>query len=177
MFAKVFSQIFDSSISVNYQTRHVFMDMLVLADSDGVVDMTLDAIARRTNVPLETVTAAISDLSEADKDSRTPDEDGRRIIPIDQRRSWGWQIVNYAHYRSIRDEEARREYWRDYKRSEREAKRSKSGKKKKPKIKADKSMLPPASEKLPKNGKMDTLAPPEELHKGSFEQWRNGERF
>ena len=128
MFCKVFQQIFDSSIAVNCRTRHVFMDLLVLADSDGVVDMTVDAISRRTNVPMEEVETAIHELSEPDEASRTPDEDGRRLLPIDERRKWGWQIVNYAKYRAIRDEQARREYWRSYKKTERESKRSKKKK-------------------------------------------------
>jgi hypothetical protein len=123
MFAKVFSQIFDSSIADNYQHRHVFMDLLVLADSDGVVDMTHEAIARRTNVPVDAVRAAIEALSAPDERSRTAAEDGRRLLPLDTSRAWGWQLVNYHHYRAIRDEESRREYMRDYRRKEREAKR------------------------------------------------------
>lgn len=74
MFAKVFGQIFDSTIADNYQTRHVFMDLLVLADSDGVIDMTSGAIARRTNVPLEMVESALKELGEPDRGSRTPGE-------------------------------------------------------------------------------------------------------
>lgn len=129
MFAKIFSQIFDSSLADNFEHRHVFMDLLVLADSDGVVDMTAEAIARRTNVPLERVTNAIVALSAPDPRSHSPGEDGRRLLPIDERRPWGWQIVNYHHYRQIRDEESRREYFRTYRQKEREAKRSKRAKK------------------------------------------------
>jgi hypothetical protein len=114
VFAKVFSQIFDSSISANYLTRLVFEDMLVLADSDGVVDMTADALARRTNVPVEIVQRGIEELSQPDPESRTPDEDGRRIVLLDSHRTWGWRIVNYGHYRGIRNEETRREYMRTY---------------------------------------------------------------
>jgi ribosomal protein L44E len=125
MFAKIFSQIFDSSIAENHTHRHVFMDLLVLADSDGVVDMTVEAIARRTNVPLASVQEAITALSTPDPASRTPDEQGRRLLPINESRAWGWQIVNYHHYRAIRDEEKRREYFRDYRRKERESKRPK----------------------------------------------------
>lgn len=125
MFAKIFSQIFDSTIANNYQHRHVFMDLLVLGDSDGVLDMTAEAIARRTNVPLDQIKAAISALCEPDAESRTPGDDGRRLLPLDPNRSWGWQIVNYHHYRKIRDEEGRREYFREYRKKEREAKRPK----------------------------------------------------
>jgi hypothetical protein len=119
VFAKIFSQIFDSSISSDHVVRHVFMDLLVLADRDGVVDMTLDAISRRTNVPEEMVAHAIAELMKDDRKSRSHEEGGRRLIPIDSHRDWGWQIVNYEHYRNIRDEEARRTYFRDKQREHR----------------------------------------------------------
>lgn len=99
--------------------RHVFMDLLVLADRDGVVDMTTDAISRRTNVPEEAIIRAIAELSKPDRKSRSHQEDGRRLILLDSHRDWGWQIVNYEHYRNIKDEEARRTYFRDKQREHR----------------------------------------------------------
>ena len=128
MFAKIFSQIFDSSISADYMTRHIFMDLLVLADRDGVVDMTTDAIARRTNVPEEMIVRAIAQLVRPDPRSRSQEEDGCRLVAIDSHRDWGWQIVNYEHYRNIRDEEARRTYFRDKKREQRSNKTAPSPK-------------------------------------------------
>jgi len=122
VFAKIFSQIFDSSISSDYIVRHTFMDLLVLADRDGVVDMTTDAISRRTNVPEEMIVHAIAKLAAPDAQSRSHEEDGCRLVPIDSHRSWGWQIVNYEHYRNLRDEEARRAYFRDAKREQRSKK-------------------------------------------------------
>ena len=119
MFAKVFFQIFESSISDDYLVRHVFMDLLVLSDEDGVVDKTSKAISRITNVPLEVVEMAISKLCAPDPQSRTPDHDGRRLVLIDENRDWGWKIVNYLKYRQIRDEEARRISNRSYKRDQR----------------------------------------------------------
>lgn len=127
VFAKIFAQIFDSSISADYVVRHVFMDLLVLADRDGVVDMTLDAISRRTNVPEEIVAHAIAELMKPDRASRSHEEDGARIVLLDSHRDWGWQIVNYDHYRQIRDEESRRAYFRDKKREQRLSKKSTSG--------------------------------------------------
>lgn len=114
MFAKVFAQIFDSTIAENYQHRHVFMDLLVLADVDGVVNMTVEAIARRTNAPLDLVSEAIEALTLPDPHSQNREHDGRRLIPIEEGRGWGWRIVSYHHYRAIRDEEQRRQYHRDY---------------------------------------------------------------
>jgi hypothetical protein len=34
------------------------------------------------------------------------------LVPLDAKRDWGWHIVNYGHYRKIKDEEARRSYFR-----------------------------------------------------------------
>lgn len=113
MFAKVFSQIFDSSIAEDWQVRHVFEDLMKLADMKGVVDMTVEAIARRTNMPLDIVARAISELEKPDPRSRTRDYEGRRIIPIDPERGWGWLLVNYEYYRSLASEEQRREKTRN----------------------------------------------------------------
>lgn len=95
------------------------MDLLVLADSDGVVDMTPEAISRRSNVPIDQVIKYIEELQQPDPLSRSKMEEGKRIVSIDPERGWGWKVVNYQHYRRIRDEEARRSYFRDAKRKQR----------------------------------------------------------
>ena len=109
MFAKIFAQIFDSSIAEDWQTRLVFEDFLKLADINGVVDMTREAIARRTNVPLDIINRGITELEKPDARSRNPDHNGVRIIRLDDHRDWGWHIVNYMHYRGIASEDQRRE--------------------------------------------------------------------
>ena len=109
MYAKVFAQIFDSSIAEDYRVRLVFEDFLKLANIDGVVDMTQEAIARRTNVPLDVVIHGIAELEKPDPKSRSNAEDGRRIIRLDDHRDWGWFIVNYQRYRQMVTDEQRRE--------------------------------------------------------------------
>jgi hypothetical protein len=99
MFCKIFSQIFDSSIADDPHVRRMFMDVLVLADEEGTVDMTPGAIAARTRLPIEEVTRCIAALEAADPMSRTPDMEGRRLIRLDQSRPWGWKIVNFRKYR------------------------------------------------------------------------------
>lgn len=108
MFAKVFEQIFDSSIAEDYQVRLVFEDMLTLADIDGVVDKTPEALARRTNVPIEIIKKAIAVLESPDPRSRRSEAEGRRLVRLDDHRDWGWLIVNYKYYRDIASEEQRR---------------------------------------------------------------------
>lgn len=109
MYAKVFSQIFDSSIADDYKLRHFFMDLLVLADINGVVDMTPTAIAGRTRIPLEEVKGYLTALEKPDSESRTPEHEGRRIVRLDEHRTWGWCILNYHKFRAIASEEQRRE--------------------------------------------------------------------
>jgi len=113
MFAKIFTQIFDSSIVEQPEVRFTFMDLLVLCDANGVVDMTHEAIARRTNRPIEVVRESIATLEAPDTRSRTPDSDGRRLIRLDAHRDWGWFIVNYERFRMTASEEQRREKTRD----------------------------------------------------------------
>lgn len=119
MYVKMFAQILDSSIAEDYLVRLVFEDLLLLADAEGLVDMTLSAVSRRTNVPLEIVTRGIEKLSEPDRSSRSLKEEGRRIVLIDPQRPWGWRIVNYLDYRGIRDGADRKEYFRERKREQR----------------------------------------------------------
>ena len=109
MFGKIFEQIYDSSIAEDWTVRTVFQDFIVLADINGVVDRTPEAISRRTNVPIEVVKAAIAQLESPDPRSRSPDENGARIVRLDEHRDWGWMIVNYQRFREIASDEQRRE--------------------------------------------------------------------
>jgi hypothetical protein len=120
-FGKIFQQIFESSIARHYQTRHIFMDMVVLGWPKGLIDMTYDAIARRINVPVDLVVVAINELEQPDPISRTPKSNGARLARLTNLdgtpRAWGWQIVNYELYRDLRPETLvkrdRRQYFRD----------------------------------------------------------------
>lgn len=95
--------------------------LVILADKHGVVDMTAAAIARRTTIPVEIIEVGLRALEQPDPESRSPDEEGRRIVPLSDSRSWGWRLVNYDHYRKMRSEEERREYHRVYARKRRAA--------------------------------------------------------
>jgi hypothetical protein len=90
-----------------------FQQMIVLANKHGELDMTADALSFRTGIPLEIIKTGIAALEQPDPDSRTPGEDGRRIVLLDpEGRNWGWRIVNYPIYRDMRNAEERREYMR-----------------------------------------------------------------
>jgi hypothetical protein len=93
--------------------------LIVLADREGFVDMTPEAISRRTIIPLDIIRKGIAVLESPDEQSRDPAHDGRRIERISEHREWGWKILNYAKYRAIRSADERREYMREYMREKR----------------------------------------------------------
>jgi hypothetical protein len=87
----------------------VFQQMIVLCDSQGVIDMTPPAISRRTNIPLDIIEAGIEYLEKPDPYSRSQKEEGRRIVLIDDSRKWGWRIVNHKYYRDLASKDDKRE--------------------------------------------------------------------
>lgn len=104
LYARVFLQILDSSIAEDFTLRHVFEDFLKLADhKTGIVDMTRQALARRLNVPEETLNLAITKLESPDPNSRDADFQGRRIERLDEHRDWGWTILNWKKYAELRN--------------------------------------------------------------------------
>jgi hypothetical protein len=109
MYVKIFSQILDSSIARDSGMRRMFQDLLILANSDGIVDMTYFAIAQRLVLPEEEVRKQIAKLCKPDPESRSHADQGRRLVKLDKRREWGWLIINYQRYRNLTDEDTRKE--------------------------------------------------------------------
>ena len=97
-----------------WQALVTFQQFIILADSDGIVDMTAEAISRRTTLPQDIINIGITSLEQPDPESRSPDENGCRIVRLNDNRNWGWRIVNYPYYRAIRTAEERREYHKLY---------------------------------------------------------------
>lgn len=105
LYARVFSQILDSSIAEDFEVRHVFEDFLKVCttgEHGGIVDITRHALARKFNVPLDKLNRAIDKLEAPDDSSRNPDNDGMRLARLDGHRDWGWQILNWKEYDQVR---------------------------------------------------------------------------
>lgn len=112
MFGKVFASMYDGTLATRgpWQALVTFQQFIVLSDRTGIVDMTSEAISRRTTIPIDIIKIGISALEQTDSESRSPELDGRRIARLSDERDWGWQIVNFDRYRKIRSEDERREY-------------------------------------------------------------------
>lgn len=104
LYARVHVSILDSSIAEDWFVRHVFEDFLKLCNfRNGTVDMTRQAISRRLNIPLDKLNPAIDRLEAPDPHSRDPESEGRRLERMDPHRDWGWRIVNFSKYETVRD--------------------------------------------------------------------------
>lgn len=120
MYSKIFASMYDGTIvDAGWEAIVTFQQLIILSDPCGAVDMTAEAISRRTTIPLHIITKGIAILSLPDPQSRSPAQEGRRIVLLDEGRPWGWQIVNFTHYRDIRTQSDRREYMREYMRERR----------------------------------------------------------
>lgn len=103
LYSRVFLQILDSSIAEDFTVRHVFEDFLKLCDhKTGILDMTRQSLSRRLNVPIETLDKTITILESPDPNSRDMEYEGRRIERLDEHRDWGWKILNWGKYESVR---------------------------------------------------------------------------
>lgn len=81
------------------EARLVFLSLLSIADSRGYVDVPNErALARLLNLPPDYVQRALTILMAPDEGSRTPTNEGRRVV----RDGTGWLCVNYAKYREFR---------------------------------------------------------------------------
>lgn len=70
------------------------------------VDLNATLLATTFGEPKEAIQKAIDYLCAPDPDTRTPGDDGRRIIKVG---TFSYRVVNGVHYDEIRNEEHRRE--------------------------------------------------------------------
>lgn len=119
MYAKVFNSLWQGSLGPQWGAWSTFVFMLAHADRKGFVDLHPDYIARVSGIPRHEVDTAIEILSTPDPSSRSDDHEGRRIVPIDGERDWGWVIVNHSYYRSLKDQDEQRVKATDRKRRSR----------------------------------------------------------
>ena len=113
MYVKLFTSIYQGTLRGNSAGLLVFTNLLAHADRDGVVDLHPRAIAEEVGLPLDVVRDTLLVLESPDEESRSPEEQGRRIVRLDEHRAWGWRIVNYVKYRQIKSQEDRREQNRE----------------------------------------------------------------
>jgi len=108
-FTKLFNTIVTSTIwREDNETRILWITMLAISDRFGEVSGSVPGMAAIANISEEGCRRAITKLESPDPDSRTSDDEGRRIRKIEG----GWHITNYEKYRALLTHEERKEYKR-----------------------------------------------------------------
>ena len=108
-FAKLDHGIVKSSIWAEpLATRILWITMLAIKDENGFISAARSGLARIANISMDDFEVAIKCLESPDPDSRTSDNEGRRV----EKAEGGWIILNDEKYRLPEDE--RREYMREY---------------------------------------------------------------
>jgi hypothetical protein len=98
-YTPVFGDIYMGTLYGKWPAAPVWASLLPLLDKHGRIDMSLQAIAGMTGWPIDLLEEGIRQLTSPDPGSRTGDEQGRRLVPIDHDRPWGWQAVNHGKYK------------------------------------------------------------------------------
>jgi len=105
-YTKLFNSILASTIwRASDKTRIVWITLLAMADKDGIAEGSIPGLADLARVSVEDCEAALAELMQPDKYSRTTEFEGRRIETIDG----GWQLLNHAKYRTKMSEDDIRE--------------------------------------------------------------------
>ncbi len=53
MYGKLFDSMYDSTLAEDWRALVTFQQMIILCDADGMLDMTPQALSRRTSIPIE----------------------------------------------------------------------------------------------------------------------------
>jgi len=109
-YTPLFASIITSSIwDEDDKTRIVWITMLALADSTGLVEASIPSLAHIARVDRNSCEKALEKLSAPDTNSRSKEFQGRRIEKVDG----GWLILNLVKYRQ-KAKQKTAEWWRKY---------------------------------------------------------------
>ena len=95
-YTKLFNSIVGSTIwREDPATKVVWITLLALADRDGIVESSIPGLANYAGVSIPETEAALQKFMAPDVYSGSPENEGRRIEPVDG----GWRLLNYDKYR------------------------------------------------------------------------------
>jgi len=122
MFGKWFASTYTGSmLGAGSDVFAVWSWVIANAGPKGHLEINPALLAAMIGEPVERIQAAIDFLLAPDPNSRSSEEEGRRIV---HEGAFSYRVVNHAKYRAARSEEARRTQNREAKRRQRERAKS-----------------------------------------------------
>jgi len=98
-YTPVFGSIYSGSLHGQWPAAALMATLLPLCDKNGTIDLHPKAISAMTGWPMKLLLLGLEQLSSPDPESRSQDAEGRRLVPLDAGRAWGWRLVNFVSYR------------------------------------------------------------------------------
>jgi hypothetical protein len=112
MYGKLFASCFTGSMSGSGpQMFAVWAYILANADSEGCLELNPKIMAVAIGMTTDEVKAVIERLQQPDPDSRSKDQEGKRLIKSGE---FFYQIVNYDKYRQMQTARHRNDYMKKY---------------------------------------------------------------
>ena len=108
MFGKWFASTYTGSmLGAGGTVFAVWGWIIANADCKGTLEINPRLLSAIIGDPIEDVEKALEYLSQPDPNSRSKEQEGRRIVHVN---AFTWEVVNHEHYRKIRNADERREY-------------------------------------------------------------------
>lgn len=107
MYGKIFSSTFSGSMFGAGPDVFAVWAYVIANAQDSRVELSPRVLAATIGTTPDRVEEAIEYLCRPDPESRNPEHDGRRLVKEGQ---YQYLVVSHSIYRSLQDEEARREY-------------------------------------------------------------------
>jgi hypothetical protein len=96
-YTPVFDTVFQGTLCGKYPDLPVWLVLLALQQRGGIIDAHPSYIATISGLPQADIELAIKRFCEPDPASRTPDNDGRRLEPLEGA-GFGWRVINHRKY-------------------------------------------------------------------------------
>jgi len=98
-YTPAFDTLYTGTLFGKWPTAAVWASLLPLINARGEINLSYEAISGMTGWPMNLLRQGIEALCQPDPHSQSKAEGGRRLVPIDPGREWGWRAVNVAIYR------------------------------------------------------------------------------
>jgi hypothetical protein len=98
-YTPLFDTLLNGTMYGKWPHNGIWALLLSRASREGVINEVPESLAAHIGISVEQLMASIAFFMQPDPNSRTPDDDGRRLELLDEHKAWGWRIINHGKYR------------------------------------------------------------------------------